>query len=221
MTSPAEHAQLLDAAHYRLMPWKNGLGTTHEIAVHPPQASLAAGDFLWRVSLADVTSDCDFSLLPGYDRTIALVSGKGMELDFDQTSAKARLMIPGASRRFSGDWLTHCRLLDGPVRDFNVMTARGQVEHHCDRVSGDALETEWDPVAETLLCYCIRGTLVVKMSGSGEWQVSADQSLYLPTHATRPNRVRLMLASHTRETLSLLVRLRSLWSDRDLDEAIA
>jgi environmental stress-induced protein Ves len=107
------------------------------------------------------------------------------------------------------------------VRDFNIMTARGQVEHHCERVSGEAVEIAWDAVAETLLCYCIRGTLVVKMSGSGEWHVTTEQSLCLPVHAARPEPVRLMLASHTRDTLSLLVRLRSLWSDRDLDETVA
>ena len=221
MSSPAENAQLLDAGHYRLMPWKNGLGTTHEIAVYPPGAKLAAGDFLWRVSLADVVSDCDFSLFPGFDRTIALVSGKGMELNFDQTSANARLVVPGASRRFSGEWLTHCRLLDGPVRDFNVMTARGKAEHRCELVTREVVEFAWEPLVETLLCYCLRGTVVIKMPGSGEWHLASGQSLCLPMHATGADRASLMLVSHARNSLAIMVRLRHLWGDRDLDESVA
>ena len=55
---------------YRLMPWKNGLGTTTEIAIHPAEADLAGQPFDWRVSMADVTTDGEFSRFPGYDRSI-------------------------------------------------------------------------------------------------------------------------------------------------------
>src|SRR5215510_3780263 len=38
---------------YRRMPWKNGAGTTTEIAIDPPEADVA-GRFRWRLSIADV-----------------------------------------------------------------------------------------------------------------------------------------------------------------------
>jgi len=208
-TSPAEHARLLDADQYLVIPWKNGLGSTREIALWPPGTDLS-GDFLWRVSLADVIADCEFSRFPGYDRTIVLVGGKGMELNFDQTSARARLIVTGASRRFSGDWLTHCRLLDGPVRDFNVMSARNRVEHRCELVTREVVEFIWEPAVETLLCFCIRGALVLKMKGSGEWHLKGEQSLMLPADAVQSGRTSLMLISHARDSLGLMVRLRSL-----------
>ena len=50
----------IPATSYRAMPWKNGQGITHEIAREP-----AAGDsFLWRLSIAEVAADGDFSLVP-------------------------------------------------------------------------------------------------------------------------------------------------------------
>jgi len=37
-------------------PWKNGLGVTREIHIHPEGANFETDDFLWRLSSADVTS---------------------------------------------------------------------------------------------------------------------------------------------------------------------
>ena len=58
------------------MPWRNGLGTTTEIAAEPS----ADGRFHWRLSIADVAQSGPFSSFEGYDRTIAVVAGAGMRL---------------------------------------------------------------------------------------------------------------------------------------------
>lgn len=63
------------------MPWKNGHGTTTEIAISPAGASLSDGSFFWRISMADVRSAGPFSKFPGYDRIIAVVEGRGMRLN--------------------------------------------------------------------------------------------------------------------------------------------
>ena len=57
------------------VPWKNGGGTTAEVAVHPPGAGL--DDFDWRISMADVAVDGPFSRFPGVDRTLVLAEGRG------------------------------------------------------------------------------------------------------------------------------------------------
>jgi environmental stress-induced protein Ves len=204
---PARHAQLLSPSDYRSMPWKNGQGSTTEIAVFPAGASLAAGDFLWRVSMAEIKADGDFSSFPGYERSLLLASGNGMELDFD-AGPPALLATPGTAADFSGDWRTRCRLLDGPVRDFNVMSARGRAQHFCEVVRRETVEYSWAPQQETLLCYCIRGTVVLKMRGVGEWNLAPDYGLYLPAHAESRERGHMMLVSHARDTLSVMVRLR-------------
>ena len=61
---------------YRRMPWKNGGGSTDEIATYPRGAGLDAFD--WRVSIAHVASDGPFSRFPGVERTITLLEGAGM-----------------------------------------------------------------------------------------------------------------------------------------------
>ena len=77
------HVKLLGPADYRTMPWRNGRGTTRELAVFPADSALDGRPFAWRVSIADVKSDCEFSVFPGYDRSLMLMEGAGMELVFD------------------------------------------------------------------------------------------------------------------------------------------
>ena len=106
------------------LPWKNGGGVTREVASFPPIGGLT--DFDWRISLADVAVDGPFSAFDGYDRMIAVVAGAGMALTVDGTEhVVTRRPVPFA---FSGASDTACRLLDGPIMDFNVMTRTGRVE---------------------------------------------------------------------------------------------
>jgi environmental stress-induced protein Ves len=103
---------------YQVMPWKNGGGTTTEIW----KASSLAGEMLWRLSIADVASDGSFSLFPGIDRWIMVIEGNGMELMVEgQDVRRLHQFEPFA---FSGDDNTGCRLIEGSIRDFNLMVAR-------------------------------------------------------------------------------------------------
>lgn len=111
--------RVLRPGDYQRMPWKNGGGTTTEIW----KATSPSGEILWRLSIADVASDGPFSEFPGIDRSIMVIEGKGMELSIAGHGAQRidRLFEPFA---FSGDAKTDCRLLGGPIRDFNLMVAR-------------------------------------------------------------------------------------------------
>ena len=111
--------RILRSSDYQRMPWKNGGGTTTEIW----KAASPAGEMLWRLSIADVASDGPFSEFPGIDRWIMVVSGKGMELTVEGLGAK-RLDRPFEPLFFPGDAKTDCRLIDGPIHDFNFMIAR-------------------------------------------------------------------------------------------------
>lgn len=111
--------RILHSSDYQRMPWKNGGGTTTEIW----KQSSRAGEMLWRLSIADVASDGPFSEFPGIDRWIMVIDGKGMELNIDQMGAR-RLDQSFVPLFFSGDAKTTCRLIDGPIRDFNFMVAR-------------------------------------------------------------------------------------------------
>ena len=54
--------RILRASDHRVMLWKNGGGSTTEIAVFPPGAGIGAFD--WRVSMASVVGDGAFSAFP-------------------------------------------------------------------------------------------------------------------------------------------------------------
>ncbi|MGW8726452.1 HutD/Ves family protein [Streptomyces sp. NPDC055808] len=123
----------LRAADRRAVPWRNGGGVTRNIVAHPEGAGTA--DFVWRVSLADVGADGPFSGFPGVDRILTVVEGAGMDL---MVGGQRRLVderfVP---QHFPGDAPTDCRLLAGPVVNFNVMFRRGTPAPAVAVVRGD------------------------------------------------------------------------------------
>lgn len=52
---------------YASQAWKNGLGTTDEIAIYPPARDFTKDDYFWRFSKTCMQADCNFSVFPGYD----------------------------------------------------------------------------------------------------------------------------------------------------------
>jgi len=114
-------AKILRIADYRRMRWKNGGGWTTELAVSASAGD--GGDFDWRISIAEIESDGAFSAFPGYDRSIALLEGPGMELQFD-ADEPVRLDQRLRFVRFAGEAKAFGRLLGGAVRDFNVIVRR-------------------------------------------------------------------------------------------------
>lgn len=118
--------RILRAVDHRRMPWKNGRGETLEVAVGPPGAGL--DDFDWRVSMAGVTEDGDFSLFPGIDRSLAVLSGAGLEMQLPDLPPQ-RVVMDGPALTFAADIPSSARLLAGPVSDLNVMTRRGVFSH--------------------------------------------------------------------------------------------
>ncbi|MEX2202068.1 MAG: HutD family protein [Dongiaceae bacterium] len=123
-------ARLIRPDAHRVMAWKNGGGTTAEIAVAPDGAALAGADlasgaFLWRLSLARIERDGPFSAFPGIDRTIMLVEGAGMTLSAENGTVIS-IDCRYVPQDFPGEWPVDCRLADGPVRDLNLMVNRAR-----------------------------------------------------------------------------------------------
>jgi uncharacterized protein len=132
-------ARIIRNADLVRVPWKNGGGTTAEVAAFPEGSTFDT--FGWRISMADVAADGPFSLFPGIDRTLIVVEGNGIELDVEGIAYPLDRTSPKLS--FSGDDITTGRLLSGPIRDLNVMTRRGRFRHRTRFVeSGVALLSE-------------------------------------------------------------------------------
>ncbi|MCP8937105.1 HutD family protein [Alsobacter sp. SYSU M60028] len=118
--------RLVRAAEGRPAPWKNGRGTTVEIAVGPVGAGF--DDFDWRVSRATIAADGPFSTLQGVDRGFAPLDGSGVRLTVEGRGTVA--LRPGSPPfEFDGGAAAVARLIDGPVTALNVMTRRGRCAH--------------------------------------------------------------------------------------------
>lgn len=122
--------RILRAENYRRMKWKNGGGETAEIAVFPEGAALDG--FGWRVSMATVASDGPFSAFAGIDRTLTVLSGKGIVLEVEERGATT-LTPTSQPFSFPGDAATSGKLTGDPITDLNVMTRRGQWAHKVTR----------------------------------------------------------------------------------------
>lgn len=154
--------RLLRWAEYHRMPWKNGSGSTREVAAAPVGAPLP--DFDWRVSIADVGAEGPFSAFPGVDRVLTLIGGPGITLAVDGTEHRLAAHAPFA---FSGDSAVSCRLPGGPTRNVNVMTRRGRATASVRIV--DVLDGRDGTAArgETLLALVLSGRLSLRGGKAG------------------------------------------------------
>lgn len=166
--------RVLRAADCRAMPWKNGGGTTTEIAVSPVGAGLE--DFGWRVSMARVEAAGPFSQFPGVDRTLSILEGEGIVLDItDRVSAH----LDGTSEplSFPADVPTRADLIGGPVTDLNVMTRRGRFSHTVERLRVSA-PVEITPGCGSALLFCWKGGFTAS-SGEQAVQLGPRDTLLL------------------------------------------
>lgn len=100
------------------LPWKNRGGVTREVAVSPPGSSLDRFD--WRISIAEVRSSGPFSVFPGIERFMAVLSGR---LSFRPAGGATQVLTAESPPlRFSGELEVDAAPLDGVVTDLNVMT---------------------------------------------------------------------------------------------------
>lgn len=122
---------LIPFAGLATVPWKNGSGSTTQIASDPPEADFDSFD--WRVSLATISENGPFSVFPGVERTLALVDGHGLTLDIDANDRHAgHRVLVGRDEpvlAFSGDSDVQATLNRGPSVDFNVMTRSDTCYH--------------------------------------------------------------------------------------------
>ncbi len=149
------------------MPWRNGLGVTVEII----KQDLKDNDgFAWRLSMADVTEDGDFSNFSGYDRTLVLLEGNGMTLNCN--GKKHCLSQTLQYAEFRGDDPTYATLHDGPIKDFNIMTHRD----YCSAKVGTGLQTGQISIGQTvsnLLIYAVEKELLIESSEFNSFKIPA------------------------------------------------
>ena len=111
---------LLRRADYTPMRWKNGAGTTLEIAAQGREGEA----FDWRLSMARVEGDCSFSSFEGYERHTTLVEGPGFELSGADGRVLAFARV-GTVHAYAGAVPWACRLRGGACWDLNLIVRSG------------------------------------------------------------------------------------------------
>lgn len=100
-------------------PWANGGGTTREL--------LRAEDGSWRVSLADIEQDGQFSSFPGRRRLLTVIDGVVLALVVDGAE---QVVEPRRPFPFDGDAEVSASIPEGPVRALNVIADPAVVSPH-------------------------------------------------------------------------------------------
>jgi environmental stress-induced protein Ves len=149
---------VLRAANYPRMPWKNGGGSTEEIT---RDAGTGLDGFGWRLSIADIGESGAFSTFAGYERIITVLQGDGMTLSVD--GHNTRSLLPLDPFAFSGESKVSCTLLGGSIRDFNLIYAPQRYAARLQWMSG---EQRFFSEADTVLVFSVSEVLEVKVGNS-------------------------------------------------------
>lgn len=187
--------RLIPANEYRRERWRNGLGWTKVIFAHArrhePESSLegACGNVLahvdgsalesewdWRLSIAEIETDCAFSAFPGCDRVLVLLAGNGMRLAFDDET-ETELAPPHGRVMFAGERSVQCWLTDGPTADFNAIVRRDRCKmqvYHRPLVGSMVFFAE---AGVLWAVYLISGRATVKSAGESVGMNAGDTLL--------------------------------------------
>ena len=160
--------KLLSAGQHAKSAWKNGKGETVQIAIFPEDARFPEDDFLWRVSVATLTSVSDFSLFPGYARKLIIWEGEGLELN-------GKLLLPKSCFSFTGDQQIHAKIIGNEVRDLGVIfqPSKGKVE--IEVITLQINSAHYFPCTDGVrLVFCAQGNVI-----SGELNLGCGDVLQL------------------------------------------
>ena len=162
-------SRIVTAAEARRVPWKNGRGTTLELAT---DAVEPGGPWTWRLAIADVPERGGFSAYPGIDRSMLVVEGSGLTL----VRGADALVVPhaGPALAFAGEDEIVGVPQGAGVRDLNLMLAR-------DRWRGalsipDARDGGAE--GEMVLVHALGGPLDVRV---GDWEAALAEGDTLVT----------------------------------------
>lgn len=187
MTLSLTHLRSQD---YRDMPWKNGGGSTTELAIFPRNASMHE-PFLWRISLAQLNGSGPFSTFPAYERSIVQLSGPPMRLVHEGRPEKQ--LLPLQPYSFQGEWVTEGKL-EGSAEDFNLMVRREALKADLECLhlkDGEAVvrtlaattflwvfqgEIVWESLKQRQLLQ-LRDSLIIESSDRAEFRVKGQDAI--------------------------------------------
>ena len=161
----------LPASGYVATPWKNGAGVTEEILLLPTGATQAS--FALRASRASIPKPGPFSAFPGVDRTITLIEGEALVLEFDDFEIRLEPLHPYT---FDSGLTPVGRPVGGGVRVLNVMAARNRWQLGAPEMITSAIQPA-APGTGMAFAHVIEGQWRAQGNGAGFVLRSGDSSL--------------------------------------------
>ncbi|KAJ3411296.1 hypothetical protein HDV05_002400 [Chytridiales sp. JEL 0842] len=123
---------------YQHQSWKNGLGSTYQIAIKPPGASYKKDTFHWRLARTEISDSCSLSVFPGYDIHLLLLPELGANAFI--TAGKNGVLNPMVLKhngeekdvgmrvlcgyKWNGEMQTSCIVNSGPLRYLTLIANR-------------------------------------------------------------------------------------------------
>lgn len=150
--------QILTTQDYRNMPWKNGQGSTLEVARSHGEG---LEDFDWRVSIADVKTAGPFSFFHNRQRIIGVLEGEGLILHVDNKLAVT--LRQKEFFAFEGKSEVNAELVQGAIRDFNLIYNPEKYQARLQWVN-TALVNSWVSGANVILIFNITPNLSMKIN---------------------------------------------------------
>lgn len=158
---------ILSPEAFKTIPWKNGLGHTTELAINNGGN---LDDFDWRLSIASVVNDGEFSNFSGYQRNLVLIEGSGLILDHGNGDIDKLTNLLDIAH-FDGGNKTYGSLVNGAIKDFNVITNQQSYNAQVDSYTGSK-KLSFTPTVKTV-------AFVYSLTDKTKIQ-SKQQSLQLP-----------------------------------------
>jgi environmental stress-induced protein Ves len=142
-------------------PWLNGGGATAEILANPLGATIDRFD--WRVSIATIEANSDFSTFAGIDRSLMPLSPAGLSLSRAEATEH---IAQFATHEFAGETAVRAVDVTEQSLDLNLMIRRGVARGTLgsQRVD-DRLTLIADP-GETVLIVILEGTFTTGATGA-------------------------------------------------------
>lgn len=184
---------------YQKMPWKNGQGFTFEIA---RQSIENSDDFAWRVSMADVEENGKFSFFENKKRIISVLTGNGIKLSFSEK--ETRQILARDIYSFSGEQAVNCQLLDGSIRDLNLIYSSEHIQAIMKWIEGSDQQTISSHASHVFVINMTAGYCIQIEEDS--YDLNTFDSLHIHQENTQKN---INLLSNSKYYLCLI----ELWID--------
>ncbi len=108
---------IISPEQFKKVKWKNGKGETIELAINDGGSM---SNFDWRLSIASVVEDGEFSDFSGYQRNLILIEGDNILLEHDGCQSN-HLTESLSFATFDGGSKTMGTISNGAIKDFNLM----------------------------------------------------------------------------------------------------